>query len=108
MPPARGRRFFTARGALGAGRAAAAITTPTLDAAPITVLAPRPALQRGAVIGRSAGVRMRTAPLRQSGRKRAGKADVPSLALKGAGPAEGGGRFGGFFVVSGLPHSPGP
>lgn len=94
MPPARGRRFFTARGALGAGRAAAAITTPPRDAAPITALALRPALQKRAVIGLSAGVRMRTAPLRQSGRKRAGKADVPSLALKGAGAAVGGGRLG--------------
>lgn len=51
MPPARGRRFFTARGALGAGRATAAIATPPRDAAPIIVLNRCPALQRGAVIG---------------------------------------------------------
>lgn len=65
MPPARGGRFFTARGALGAGRGAATQTTPPRRAAPITALPRRPALQAGAVIGRSAEVRMRTAPFRE-------------------------------------------
>lgn len=76
------------------------------NTAPITALIWRPALQPGAVIGWSVGVFMRTATFRQSGRKRAEEADVPSLVLKGAGGGSGRGLSRGFFAVSALLTQP--